>query len=85
MQKWFLFQSTLDDDDLADEGNGSISDSGTMSADELGNVDMEDSVNTSGFETSLEAAANKGKVLFRLELGQKAMQIENRPEILLVQ
>ena len=72
MQKWFLFQSTLDDDDLADEGNGSISDSGTMSADELGNVDMEDSVNTSGFETSLEAAANKGKVLFRFELGQRA-------------
>ena len=63
----------MDDDDLADEGNGSISDSGTMSADELGNVDMEDSVNTSGFETSLEAAANKGKVLFRFELGQKAM------------
>ena len=73
MQKWFLFQSTLDDDDLADEGNGSISDSGTMSADELGNVDMEDSVNTSGFETSLEAAANKGKVLFRIELGQRVM------------
>ena len=70
----------MDDDDLADEGNGSISDSGTMSADELGNVDMEDSVNTSGFETSLEAAANKGKVLFRLELG-----IENRFEILWVQ
>ena len=55
-----LLQSTLDDDDLTDEGNGSISDSGTMSADELGNVDMEDSANTSGFETSLEAAANKG-------------------------
>ena len=73
----------MDDDDLADEGNGSISDSGTMSADELGNVDMEDSVNTSGFETSLEAAANKGKVLFRLELGPRA--IENRFEILWVQ
>ena len=53
-------QSTLDDDDLTEEGNGSISDSGPGSADESGNVDMEDTVNISGCDSTLEAAANKG-------------------------
>ena len=52
----------MDDDDIKEEGNGSIADSGGAGAvDESGNVDMEDSLNLDGCDSTIEAAANKGK------------------------
>ena len=61
IQKLGLYKSTLDDDDLTEDGNGSISDPTHGPVDESGNVDMEDTVNTQGCDLSLEAAANKAE------------------------